>query len=57
MNKIEIVTSVGFFISYVETMHGTKSLKYMVAVLFHLLLTVYTCTAPAEKGKAIPVET
>jgi hypothetical protein len=26
-NKIEIVTSVGFFISYVEKMHGTKSLK------------------------------
>jgi hypothetical protein len=28
MNKIEIVTSVGFFVSYVEEMHGTKSLKY-----------------------------
>jgi hypothetical protein len=27
MNKIEILTSVGFFISYVEKMHGTKSLK------------------------------
>jgi hypothetical protein len=27
MNKIEIVTSVGFFISYIEKMHGTKSLK------------------------------
>jgi hypothetical protein len=27
MNKIEIVTSVGFFISYVEKMHCTKSLK------------------------------
>jgi hypothetical protein len=33
MNKIEIVTSVGSFISYVEKMHGTKSLKY-VEVLF-----------------------
>jgi hypothetical protein len=28
MNKIEIVTSVGFFISYLEKMHGTKSLKF-----------------------------
>jgi hypothetical protein len=27
MNKIEIVTSVGFFIPYVEKMHGKKSLK------------------------------
>jgi hypothetical protein len=27
MNKIEIVTSVGFLISYVERMHGTKSLN------------------------------
>jgi hypothetical protein len=29
MNKIEIVTSVGFFIPYVEKMHGTKSLKFI----------------------------
>jgi hypothetical protein len=27
MNKIEMVTFVGFLISYVEKMHGTKSLK------------------------------
>jgi hypothetical protein len=33
MNKIEIVTSVGFFISYVEKMHGTKSLKFNIACL------------------------
>jgi hypothetical protein len=25
MNKIEIVTSIGFFISYVERMRGTKT--------------------------------
>jgi hypothetical protein len=31
MNKIEIVTSVGFFISYVEKMHYTKSLKFVNA--------------------------
>jgi hypothetical protein len=29
VNKIEIVTSVGFFISYVEKMHDTKSLKFI----------------------------
>jgi hypothetical protein len=27
MKKIETVTTVGFFISYVEKMNGTKSLK------------------------------
>jgi hypothetical protein len=26
-NKIEIVTCVGFFVSYVERMHGTKRFK------------------------------
>ena len=38
MNKIEIVTSVGFFISYAEKMHGTKSLKltYIVSSCYLL---------------------
>jgi hypothetical protein len=36
MNKIEIVTSFGFFISYVEKMHGTKNLKLLILfVLVH----------------------
>jgi hypothetical protein len=30
MNKTEIVTSVGFFISYVGKMHGIKSLKFVI---------------------------
>jgi hypothetical protein len=37
MNKIEIVTSVGFFIPYVEKMHGTKSLK----LRFHVDARLY----------------
>jgi hypothetical protein len=32
MNKIEIVTSVGFLISYVERMHLTKSLNFYVFI-------------------------
>jgi hypothetical protein len=34
MNKIEIVTSVGFIISHVERMDGTKSFKKMFIVVF-----------------------
>jgi hypothetical protein len=36
MNKIEIETSVGFFISYVEKIHGTKSLKIHIVVYYYL---------------------
>ena len=35
INKIEIVTSVGFF-TYVEQMHGTKGLKYIYIYIFLL---------------------
>jgi hypothetical protein len=47
MNKIEIVTSVGFFIPYVEKMHGTKSLKktYYCFQFYHLQLTKWCANA------------